>query len=343
MLDIKSMNLETLELLMDNIGERTFRAKQLFKWIHLKQAQNFDEMTNLPRTLRSSLNEMAVINKLSIIKELKSKVDSTTKYLFSLYDNNVIESVLMKHSYGNTLCISSQVGCKMGCSFCASCINGFTRNLSASEMLDQVYAIKSKENISNIVVMGGGEPFDNYRNLVQFIKTINSPMGINIGQRHITVSTCGLVEEICDFANEKFQVTLAISLHAPNDKIRREIMPIAKRHSLNELFHACRYYTSITNKRVTFEYALIDGVNDSEENAEEIAKELRFLLCHVNLIPFNEVKEKKYKRSSQEKINKFAKILEKYKVETTIRRSFGEDIQGACGQLRKRHIAGLKN
>lgn len=340
MIDIKSMNIEQINGLLAEMEEKPFRAKQIFEWLHNKQIESFEDMTNISKTLREKLAERAVINGVKIIKKLESKEDGTIKYLSVLVDDNIIESVLMRYDYGNTICISSQVGCRIGCSFCASTVDGLVRNLTAGEMLDQVYAVQkdSGERISNVVVMGSGEPFDNFDNLIKFIEIINSPIGLNIGQRHITVSTSGLAEKICDFADINSQVTLAISLHAPNDEIRRTLMPIARRYSIEELITACKYYINATNRRLTFEYSLIDNVNDSEDNARELGKRLRHMLCHVNLIPINEIKESNHKKSSQEKINVFAQILESFGIETTIRKRVGSDIEAACGQLRRSHL-----
>lgn len=340
MIDIKSMNIEQINGLLAEMEEKPFRAKQIFEWLHNKQIESFEDMTNISKTLREKLTERAVINGVKIIKKLESKEDGTIKYLSVLVDDNIIESVLMRYDYGNTICISSQVGCRMGCNFCASTVDGLVRNLTAGEMLDQVYAVQkdSGERISNVVVMGSGEPFDNFDNLIKFIEIINSPIGLNIGQRHITVSTSGLAEKICDFADINSQVTLAISLHAPNDEIRRTLMPIARRYSIEELITACKYYINATNRRLTFEYSLIDNVNDSEDNARELGKRLRHMLCHVNLIPINEIKESNHKKSSQEKINVFAQILESFGIETTIRKRVGSDIEAACGQLRRSHL-----
>lgn len=337
LIDIKSMNIEEITEMLAEIGEKSFRAKQIFEWLHSKHVDSFEDMTNLSKTLRDQLNSIAVINTTKIIKKLESSNDGTIKYLSVLSDDNIIESVLMRYDYGNTICISSQVGCRMGCSFCASTIGGLVRNLTAGEMLSQIYTVQKDAGvrISNVVIMGSGEPFDNFDHLMKFIEIVNAPNGINIGQRHITVSTSGLAERICDFADRGLQVTLAISLHAPNDDIRRAIMPIAKRYSIEELIQACKYYINATNRRITFEYSLIDGVNDSEENARELGKKLRHMLCHVNLIPVNEIKENAYKKSTQEKVSNFATVLESFGVETTIRKRLGTDIEAACGQLRR--------
>lgn len=339
-MDIKSMSLIQITNLLEKMGEKPFRAKQIFEWLHQKNVNSFNEMTNISKELRTKLNQETIIDNLKIIKKLESLSDDTIKYLFALSDKNIIESVFMKYDYGNTVCISSQVGCNMGCKFCASTVNGLVRNLTVSEMLNQVYCIKKDLNqkISNIVIMGSGEPFNNYSNLIEFINIINSPLGLNIGQRHITISTSGLVDKIYDFTDENLQVTLAVSLHAPNDEIRKNIMPIAKKYTLDKLIEACKYYTNKTNRRITFEYALIDNLNDSVQNAKELAKLIRHMLCHVNLIPINEIKENQLKKSSQSKVNEFAKILNSYGIETTIRRKLGTDIDAACGQLRRKYL-----
>lgn len=338
-MDIKSMSLEQIADLLEEMGEKPFRAKQIFEWLHQKNVNNFDDMTNISKSLRAKLNQKTTIDNIEIVKKLESS-DGTIKYLFALSDKNIIESVFMKYDYGNTVCISSQVGCRMGCKFCASTVSGLVRNLTVAEILNQVYCIKkdSEQKISNIVIMGSGEPFDNYENLIKFISIINSPLGLNIGQRHITVSTSGLVDKIYDFADEALQVTLAVSLHAPNDEIRKTIMPIAKKYNLDKLIEACKYYTNQTNRRITFEYALIDGVNDSIQNANELGKLIRHMLCHVNLIPINEIKENQLKRSSQTRVNEFSKTLNSYGIENTIRRKLGTDIDAACGQLRRKYL-----
>lgn len=336
-MDIKSMNLEELNQLIVDMGEKPFRSKQIFEWLHSKQVESFEDMTNISKPLREKLAQKTVINNIAIAKKLQSKEDDTIKYLFILADDNIIESVLMRYDYGNTICISSQVGCRMGCSFCASAIDGFVRNLTAGEMLSQIYNIQKDvgQRISNIVIMGSGEPFDNFDNVMKFITIVNSPYGLNIGQRHITLSTSGMAERMCDFADLGLQVTLAVSLHAPNDGIRKTIMPIAKRYSIEELLSACKYYINTTNRRITFEYSLINDINDSDDDARELGKKLRHMLCHVNLIPINEIKEKSHRRSTQERVNSFAQILESFGIETTIRKRLGTDIDAACGQLRR--------
>ncbi|WP_058485316.1 23S rRNA (adenine(2503)-C(2))-methyltransferase RlmN [Defluviitalea phaphyphila] len=339
-IDIASLTIEELKDLMKSLGEKGFRGEQIFQWIHEKKIRNIDDMTNIPKKLREKLKNICEINTLTIEQKYVSKIDKTTKYLFALKDNNIIESVLMYYDYGNTVCISSQVGCKMGCAFCASTLGGLVRNLTVSEMTGQIYKIKedSKEKISNIVIMGSGEPLDNLDNILSFIDIINSPKGENIGQRHITISTCGLIDKIYFLANKKLQITLAVSLHASNDEIRKKIMPIANKYSMEELFKACHYYIEKTNRRITFEYALINNVNDKKEYAHELGKKLKGMLCHVNLIPINQIKESNLKESESKTIKDFFNILKSYGISTTIRRKLGSDIDAACGQLRRRYL-----
>lgn len=335
--DIKSYTKKELEAELAAIGEKTFRAKQIYSWLHEKQAKSFEEMTNLPKGLREKFAKEYQILTLQPIKQLESKLDGTKKYLFELYDKNIIESVCMKYHYGNSVCISSQVGCRMGCRFCASTIDGLERSLAVSEMLGQVYQIQelSKERVGHIVVMGSGEPMDNYENIVKFIHMLSDEDGLHISQRNITISTCGLVPEIKRFAEEGLQVTLALSLHAPNDTIRKTLMPIANRYGIEEVLEACQYFFKKTGRRITFEYSLVQGVNDSEEAAEELAKKIRHINCHVNLIPVNPIKEREFKESQNKEILQFKKKLEQYGVNVTVRREMGRDIEGACGQLRR--------
>ncbi len=339
-IDIKSMNIEELEQFLKELGEPKFRGKQIFDWLHAKQVDSFEEMTNLSKGLQEKLDEKAAINGVEMVRRLVSQIDGTRKYLFALSDGAIIESVLMKYEHGNTVCISTQVGCRMGCKFCASTLDGVERGLTAGEMLSQIYAIQKDcgERVRGTVLMGSGEPLDNYDNVVKFLRLINDPKGQNMGQRHITLSTCGLVEKIYDLAEENLQITLAVSLHAPNDSIRTQTMPIAKVYSMERLLKACRDYAEKTKRRITFEYALIHGVNDGDENAWELVKKLRDLLCHVNLIPVNDVKERNYIKSSSDRVKHFASILNENGIETTVRRKLGSDIDAACGQLRRSHI-----
>lgn len=337
--DLLSLNVEEIENYILNIGEKKFRAVQIFNWLHQKNITNIDLMTNISENLKQKLKEDFVLNCVKMTEKFTSKQDNTTKYLFEIQNNNIIESVLMKYSYGNAVCVSSQAGCKMGCSFCASAIEGLERNLTAGEIASQIYEIQkdSGERVSNVVIMGSGEPFDNYENVIQFINIINSSQGINIGQRHITVSTCGIVDKIYDLSELKLQITLAISLHAPNDEIRKRIMPVANKYSIQDLIKSAKYYAEKTKRRVTYEYALISGINDSKQCALELSSRLKGSLCHVNLIPVNDVKEKSYIKSSDDVIKNFAEILTKNNIETTIRRKLGSDINAACGQLRRRY------
>ena len=339
-IDIKSMNITELEDLLKELGEPKFRAKQIFDWLHAKQVESFEEMTNLSKGLRENLSETASINGVEIVRKLVSQIDGTRKYLFALSDGAIIESVLMKYEHGNTVCISTQVGCRMGCKFCASTLDGVERGLTAGEMLSQIYAIQKDcgERVHGTVLMGSGEPLDNYDNVVKFLRLINDPKGQNMGQRHITLSTCGLVEKMYDLAEEDLQITLAVSLHAPNDGIRTQTMPIAKVYSMEKLLQACRDYADKTKRRITFEYALIHGVNDGDEHAWELVKKLRDMLCHVNLIPVNDVKERNYVKSTADRVKRFAGILNENGVETTVRRKLGSDIDAACGQLRRSHM-----
>lgn len=344
-IDIKSMNIQELEDFLKELGEPKFRGKQIFDWLHAKQVDSFEEMTNLSKGLREKLNETAVIYGVTIVKRLVSQIDGTRKYLFALHDGAIIESVLMKYEHGNTVCISTQVGCRMGCKFCASTLDGVERGLTAGELLSQIYAIQKDcgERVHGTVLMGSGEPLDNYDNVVKFLRLINDPKGQNMGQRHITLSTCGLVEKIYQLAEEDLQITLAVSLHAPNDGIRTQTMPIAKVYAMDKLLQACRDYADQTGRRITFEYALIHGVNDGDEHAWELVKKLRDMLCHVNLIPVNDVKERNYVKSTADRVKRFASILNDNGVETTVRRKLGSDIDAACGQLRRSHIKANAN
>ena len=337
--DLRSMTPEELQKEMESIGEAKFRAKQIFRWLHVKYAENFEEMTDLSENLRNKLNDNYIIGGVKIVRKLVSKEDNTTKYLFELENNYIIESVFMQYSYGNTVCISTQAGCRMGCTFCASTLDGVDKSLTPAEMLAQIYAIEKDkgEKVSGVVLMGSGEPLDNYENVLKFIKLINCKDGKNMGQRHITLSTCGLIDKMYELADEQLQITLAVSLHAPNDEIRNRIMPISRAYPMEKLLEACRHYAEKTKRRITFEYALIKGVNDSAENARELASRLKGLLCHVNLIPVNDVKERNYVRSTNESIKKFEEILVSRNIETTVRRKLGSDIDAACGQLRKRY------
>ncbi len=336
MINLKDLQLNEMEAFLESLGEPKFRAKQIFAWLY-RGTESFEQMSNVPVSLREKLVESDV--NLGIMKPIKvqcSKLDGTRKYLFELYDGNAIESVLMKYKYGNTICISSQAGCRMGCKFCASTIGGLRRNLTAGEMSEQLLAAErqSGEHINHIVVMGTGEPFDNYENLSAFIKIINDKAGRNLGMRNITVSTCGLVPIIEKFAHDFPQVNLAISLHAPDDKIRNSMMPVNKRYNIHELIGACRRYTDITSRRITFEYTLVRGVNDSLHHVEELCRLLKGMLCHVNLIPLNKVLETGFDTTARKDAERFLDFLESKGIPATIRREMGDDIDGACGQLR---------
>lgn len=342
-IDIKSLNYDELADYIVSIGEKKFRAAQLYSWMHEKLACSYDEMTNISDKLKKVLKENTLYTCLEPVRVQESQIDGTKKYLFRLYDGNLIESVFMRYHHGNSVCISSQVGCKMGCRFCASTLNGRVRNLEPSEMLDQIYRIQSLtgERVSNVVIMGSGEPMDNYDNVVKFLGLINSDKGLNISQRNITVSTCGLVPRIKQLAELKLQITLAISLHAPNDELRKTMMPIAYTYSIEQIMDACRYYLLQTARRISFEYSLVKGVNDSPECAKQLIKLVHGMNCHINLIPVNPIKERDYEQSEKNSIHNFKEILEKAGVNVTIRREMGRDIDGACGQLRQNHIEGM--
>ena len=338
-MDLKSMTLIEMQEYMESIGEKKFRAKQVYEWFHKHLALSLDEMNNIPKKLKEKIEQTQDVYGVKPVDCFISKIDGTRKYLFELYDGNIIESVLMKYKHGNSVCISSQAGCRMGCKFCASTLGGLDRNLTPSEMLSQIYYIQrdTGERVSNVVMMGTGEPMDNYDNVLRFLELITSENGLNISQRNITISTCGIVPKIKELAEKHLQITLAISLHSPNDEMRRGLMPIAMRYSINELLDACHYYFKETNRRMTFEYSLVAGVNDQPVHAQELASRLKGLLCHVNLIPVNDVKERNYVRSTNESIKKFEEILISRNIETTVRRKLGSDIDAACGQLRKRY------
>ena len=338
MKDIRSLTIEELKAEMEALGEKAFRATQIYKWLHVKLVSSFDEMTDLSSNLRERLKASYEITDLKQIKVQISKEDGTRKYLFELGDGNTVESVLMKYHHGNSVCISSQVGCRMGCKFCASTIGGCIRSLEVSEMLDQIYKITLdiNERISNVVIMGMGEPLDNFDNVTKFLRMISDENGLNISQRNLTLSTCGLVPEIKKLADMELNITLAISLHAGTDEKRRKLMPIANKYSLDELMDACRYYFDKTGRRLTFEYSLIAGVNDKAADAEEIASLAKKTGAHVNLIPVNPVTEIGFRPTSAGDTASFKQALEKRGVTATVRREMGRDIDGACGQLRKR-------
>ena len=340
--DIKSLSLEELTQELTGLGEKAFRAKQLYEWMHVKLARGFDEMTNLSKGFREKCRELYAYTALKAVRVQESRLDGTRKFLFELWDGNVVESVWMRYKHGNSVCISSQVGCRMGCSFCASTLDGLERNLLPSEMLDQIYAVTllTGERVSNVVVMGTGEPLDNYGNLLKFIQMLTDEEGLHMSRRNITVSTCGIVPGIRRFAGEGLPVTLALSLHAPNDQVRKTLMPVAGSYPLKEVLAACREYFEATGRRVTYEYSLVKGVNDNPGEARALARLLKDMHGHVNLIPVNPVKERAFERSDKRAIKEFKEILEKEGIAVTVRREMGRDIQGACGQLRRSFLEG---
>ena len=336
--DIKSLTYAELENFIQSIGEKNFRAKQLYQWMHIKMTASVDTMTNIPAKLREQIKETCTFTVLKQVTVQESALDGTRKYLFELPDGNMVESVLMRYKHGNSVCISSQVGCRMGCRFCASTLDGLVRNLTPAEMLEQVYRISTDtgERVSNVVVMGTGEPLDNYENLLIFIQMLTDEYGLNISQRNLTVSTCGIVPKIRELAKEKLQMTLALSLHASCQEKREELMPVAKAYEIREVVDACRYYFEQTGRRITFEYSLVAGVNDSMEDANRLAGLVSGLNCHVNLIPVNPIKERNFTQPDTKAVQEFKNKLEKCRINVTIRREMGRDIDGACGQLRKR-------
>jgi len=339
MIDLKDLEYDELTAYLKELGEPKFRAEQIFSWLH-KGAESYDEMTNLSKATRERLRENTVLTVLKIRTKLVSQIDGTVKYLFELPDGNCIESVVMRYHHGLTICISSQVGCRMGCRFCASTIGGLYRSLTAGEIISQViFAQKDMgERISNIVIMGIGEPLDNYDNIIKFLHNVNHEKGLNIGYRHITLSSCGVVPGIRRLADENLPITLTISLHAPNDALRDSIMPVNHRWKIKELMAACRYYADKTGRRISFEYSLIHNVNDSAENARELARLVKPLKAHVNLIPVNEVKERDFRKGSTQEINAFRDALIDMGINATVRRELGSDISASCGQLRKKTL-----
>lgn len=337
--NILNYTLEELSSWMKDNGESSFRAKQIFSWIY-KGVWSFEEMKNIPKSMGEKLNNHFYIEIPKIVEKFESNLDGTQKLLLGFKDGNLIESVIMRYKHGNSICISTQVGCRMGCTFCASTLDGRVRNLSSGEILSQIIVAQNQlgERISNVVLMGSGEPLDNYENVTKFLDLVNADYGLNIGQRHITLSTCGIVPKIYELADREASITLAISLHAYNDEIRKAIMPIANKYTIRQLLDACKYYVDKTGRRITYEYALVSGVNDSIEDAKSLSKLLKGLLCHVNLIPVNEIKENTLKRPSKKVIEDFESILKNAGIEVTVRREMGSDINAACGQLRRSHI-----
>lgn len=338
--DIRSLDLDELTGLLQGWGEKPFRAKQIYQWLHVRHVTSFDEMTNISVKLRERMKEECELVVLQQELVQISKLDGTRKYLFALSDGNMIESVLMRYKHGNSVCVSSQVGCRMGCRFCASTLDGLVRNLRPSEILEQIYRISADigERISNVVVMGSGEPLDNYDNLLKFIHFLSDENGLNISQRNITVSTCGIVPRMYELAEEKLQITLALSLHASSQEKRKELMPIANSYDITEVLQACRNYFEKTGRRITFEYSLVGGVNDTNEDVARLCKLVKGMNCHINLIPVNPIKERDYVQSEKHAILNFKNSLEKTGINVTIRREMGRDIDGACGQLRKRFL-----
>ena len=332
------MELCELENELAEMGEKKFRALQIFEWLHRNRAESFDAMTNLSVSLRQSLSERFTIGKLHAVKKLKSSLDGTQKFLFELYDGNHIETVLMSYEHGYSLCVSTQVGCRMGCRFCASTIAGFKRNLEPSEILLQLYEAErlSGEKVSSIVLMGIGEPLDNFDNVVKFLKILSDKNGTNMSLRHVSLSTCGLVDKIYKLADLNFGLTLSISLHAANDEKRSELMPVNRRYDINSLMKACYDYFDATGRRISFEYALIDGENDSDEDAKAIASLVNGMPSHVNIIPVNKIKERSF-TSDRSSAHRFCRLLEGYGVNATVRRTLGSDIDAACGQLRREY------
>lgn len=336
--DILSYSLEELEAALADLGEKKFRAKQIYEWLHVQRVSEFDKMSNISLSLRTKLDEEFCINSINIVKKLESHIDNTVKYLYELSDGNHVECVLMEYKHGNSLCISTQVGCKMGCRFCASTIAGFKRNLLPSEMLLQIYTAEkeSGKHVDSLVLMGIGEPLDNFDNVVKFLQILSYETGKNMSLRHVSLSTCGLVNRIYDLAEYKFGLTLSISLHAVTDKKRSEIMPVNNRYCINELLQACRDYIDKTGRRISFEYSVIHGVNDSPKDAAGLIKLLKNMNCHVNLIPVNEIKERDFK-ADRRSLEKFEEMLIKGGLNATTRRTLGADINAACGQLRREY------
>ncbi len=333
--NLRDYTLGELEGILTNMGEAKFRAKQIFKWLY-SDIESFDDMTNIPSSLKEKLKSEYSINILKIEQKFISDIDETRRYLLQLDDGNFIESVLMKYKHGYTICISTQVGCAMGCKFCASTKGGKVRNLTGGEIINQILTVQKDlgSRISNVVLMGMGEPLDNFDNVMHFLENVNNPLGINIGHRHISLSTCGLADRVRTLADYELQITLSISLHAPNDEKRSRIMPINKKYNIEALMDACRYYIKKTNRRISFEYTLISGVNDTEEEARELLALISGMLCHINLIPVNEVSDTGFKSTNRKGVEKFQSVLTNGGISATIRREMGSDISAACGQLR---------
>ncbi len=336
--DILSMSLDELIIALDALGEKKFRAEQIFQWLHVKKVTDFAEMTNISLELRTKLSDNFYIKRLNIVKRLESCVDNTIKYLYELDDGNHVEAVLMEYKHGNSICISTQVGCKMGCKFCASTIAGFRRNLTPSEMLQEIYMAEkdSGRHMDSLVLMGIGEPLDNYDNTVRFLELLSSPKGRNMSLRHVSLSTCGIVPKIDQLAKLKTGLTLSVSLHAADDKSRSDIMPVNNSWNIDQLLAACRSYIKETGRRISFEYAVISGINDSAADAERLAKLLRGINCHINLIPVNKIKERSYS-ADRRSVEEFCSRLTRLGMNVTVRRTLGSDINAACGQLRREY------
>lgn len=341
--NILDFTIEELSTWMVENNESKFRSKQVLSWIY-KEVWDFEDMRNIPKNLQKKLQDNFYIGIPEVIEQYISEIDGTRKLLLKFNDNNIIETVIMKYKHGNSICVSTQVGCRMGCKFCASTVDGRVRDLTCGEILSQIMVAQKLigDRISNIVLMGSGEPLDNYDNVIKFIDLVNAEYGLNIGQRHITLSTCGIVPKIYDLSNRGYNITLAISLHATSDEKRKRIMPIANKYSISEIIEACKCYIEKTKRRITFEYSLVKDVNDGVEDAKELGKLLKGLLCHVNLIPVNEVKENSFKRSSNKTIMEFENALKNLGIEVTVRREMGSDINAACGQLRRSYIGKQK-
>ena len=336
--NLKSKTLPEIAVVLKELAQPAFRAKQIYSWLH-KGVRSYDEMTNIPQQLRAVLAEKYPICPPQVVRKQESQKDGTIKYLWKLSDGNCVETVLMRYHYGNTVCISTEVGCRMGCAFCASTLGGLVRKLEPYEMLDQVLftQVDSGLPVSHIVLMGIGEPLDNFDNVMRFLELVNSAEGMNISMRHISLSTCGLVPKIDELAKRKLQLTLSVSLHAPNDEVRDRIMPVNRAYPTEELLAACRRYYEATSRRISFEYAMIDGVNDSQEDAKELLRRLKGLPAHFNLIPLNHVEESPLKPSSRNAVARFQKTLEDGGVTATVRRTLGGDIDASCGQLRRKY------
>lgn len=340
--DIKSMLTPEIETVLKELGQPSYRAKQIFAWLHKNRVSSYSEMTNIPKTLIATLEEKYPLHGCAVKRRQISAKDSTVKYLFELFDGELVESVVMKYKYGYTVCVSTQAGCKMGCSFCASTVGGFRRNLLPGEIVSEIYTAEKDLGItvSHIVLMGMGEPLDNYENVMRFLDLVTDAEGHNISMRNISLSTCGIVPRIYDLMQKHLGLTLSISLHAPFDDMRSRIMPVNNKYHIDELLKACREYAGETSRRISFEYAMLSGINDTDECALALVKNLRGMLCHVNLIPVNEVKESPYHPSTPERVKRFTEILKKNGITATVRRKLGSDIDASCGQLRLRHTEG---